>query len=218
MSPTVVGRKVGNIGYGLLGESAPLVFLSNDSKLTPREGFTLRPTLPPDEQAFAAMHAALDSGCNLWNGGTFYGPPDNNSLVLLNKYYSEYPEDADKVVLNIKGAMRGMTPDGSREYLRQDVENALKQLGGKGKIDMYECARRDPNTPLKITLETLAELVKEGKIGGVALSEVNADTIKEAASITKIVAVEVELSLWSTEPLTNGITKVCGELGIPIIA
>ena len=83
---------------------------------------------------------------------------------------------------------------------------------------MYECARRDPSTPLKTTLETLAELVKEGKIGGVALREVNADTIKEAASITNIVAVEVELSLWSTKPLTNGITKDCGELGIPIIA
>ena len=164
------------------------------------------------------MRAAITSGCNLWNGGTFYGPPDKNSLVLLNKYYSKYPEDADKVVLNVKGAMRGMTPDSSPEYLRQDVDNALQQLGGKGRIDMYECARRDPNTPLKTTLEALAQLVKEGKIGGVALSEVNADTIKEAASITKIVAVEVELSLWSTDPLTNGITKFCGELGIPIIA
>ncbi|KAL2053376.1 hypothetical protein ABVK25_006370 [Lepraria finkii] len=82
------------------------------------------------------MHAALDSGCNPWNSGTIYGLPDNNSLILLNNYYSKCPEDADKVVLHIKGAMRGMTPDGSREYLRQDVENALKQLGGKGKIDM----------------------------------------------------------------------------------
>ena len=164
------------------------------------------------------MHAALETGCNLWNGGVFYGPLENNSLVLLNKYYTKYPEDAEKVVLNVKGGLRGMTPDGSPEFLRQEIDNALKQLGGKGRIDMYECARRDPNTPLKTTLETLAELVKEGKIGGVALSEVNADTIKEAASITKIVAVEVELSLWSTDPLTNGIAKVCHELGIPIIA
>ena len=83
---------------------------------------------------------------------------------------------------------------------------------------MFECARRDPNVPLAQTLGALAELVDEGKIGGVALSEVSADTIREAAQITKIVAVEVELSLWSTEPLTNGIAETCAELKIPIIA
>lgn len=215
MSPTIVGRKIGNIGYGLLGIFYRLV---NRLKLKPYQGLTWRPVVPSEEQAFAAMHAALTSGCNLWNGGTFYGPPEKNSLVLLNKYYSKYPDDADKVVLNIKGASEGMTPNASPEFLRQDIDNALKQLGGKGKIDMYECARRDPNTPLKTTLEALDKMVKEGKIGGVALSEVNANTIREAASITEIVAVEVELSLWSTDPLTNGITKACGELGIPIIA
>lgn len=58
----------------------------------------------------------------------------------------------------------------------------------------------------------------EGKIGGVTLCEVNENTIREAAKITKIVAVEVELSLWSTEPLTNGIAEACYDLGIPIIA
>ena len=83
---------------------------------------------------------------------------------------------------------------------------------------MFESARRDPDVPLEQTLGALAELVKEGKIGGVALSEVNADTIREAAKITKIAAVEIELSLWQTEPLTNGIAKACAELDIPIIA
>ena len=91
-------------------------------------------------------------------------------------------------------------------------------LGGKGKIDMFECARRDPNVPLKATVDALAELVVEGKIGGVALSEVNASTIREAAKITKITAVEVELSLFATDVLTNGVAKACAELNIPIIA
>ena len=90
--------------------------------------------------------------------------------------------------------------------------------GPKGKIDMFECARRDPNVPLADTLLTLSELVDEGKIGGVALSEVSAATIREAANMTKIVAVEVELSLFSRDPLTNGIIKACAELDIPIIA
>ncbi|MCJ1282146.1 hypothetical protein MMC26_001469 [Xylographa opegraphella] len=91
-------------------------------------------------------------------------------------------------------------------------------LGGTAKIDMFEFGRRDPNTPLETTLATLDELVQEGKIGGVALSEVNAETIRAAAKITNIVAVEIEISLFCTDPLTNGITKACAELNIPIIA
>ena len=165
------------------------------------------------------MRSALNSGCNFWNGGEFYGTPESNSLTLLNDYFALYPEDADKVVLNIKGAMGpGMKPNGSPEYVRKSVENCLKMLGERGKIDMFECARRDPAVPLEKTLKVLADLVDEGKIGGVALSEVNANTIRESAKITKIVAVEVELSLWSTEPLTNGIAEACAELDIPIIA
>lgn len=141
------------------------------------------------------MRASLAVGCNLWNGGEFHGPPEANSLTLLNRYYTKHPEDAEKVVLSAKGTMNGMTPDGTPEGVRWSVENSLKQLGGKGKIDIFECARRDPRTPLETTLKALEGLVKEGKIGGVALSAVNANTIKEAAAITKMVAVEVELSL-----------------------
>ncbi len=176
--------------------------------------------MPSEEQSFAAMRAALSTDCSLWDGGEFYGPsPDINSLTLLRHYFTKYPEDADKVVLNIKGALRpGLIPDGSPKFVRQSVERCVEMLGGKGKIDMFECGRRDPNTPLGTTLATLEELVNEGKIGGVALSEVNADTIRAAAKITKIVAVEVEVSLFCTDPLSNGIAKACGELDIPIIA
>lgn len=174
----------------------------------------------PEEQAFATMRAALFQNCNLWDGGEFYGPsPEINSLTLLKKYFDKYPEDADKVVLNIKGALRpGMIPDGSPEFVRQSVERCISLLGDKAKIDMFECARRDPNTPLDVTLSTLEELVREGKIGGIALSEVNANTIREAVKITKIVAVEVEVSLFCTDPLINGIAEACAEFNIPIIA
>lgn len=79
---------------------------------------TWRPPIPSEEQAFAAMHAALTSGCNLWNGGEIYGTPDNNSLTLLKNYNTLYPEDADRVVLNIKGATRpGLQSDGSPDYM-----------------------------------------------------------------------------------------------------
>jgi pyridoxine 4-dehydrogenase len=176
-------------------------------------------TLPSDEEAFDSMRTAISSGCNFWNGGHFYGPPERNSLTLLKKYYEKYPDDASKVVLNIKGgAGPGLAPDGSPEFLRKNVKECLEMLGPRGKIDMFECARRDHNVKLEDTMKALEELVKEGKIGGVALCEINANTIREAANLTKIVAVEVELSLFNTEPLTNGIVEACAELGIPIIA
>ena len=218
MPTDILGRKIGNIGYGLLGIYSPPVTIL---VLIPRIGLTWRFGNVSEEQAFASMRAALTASSNLWNGGEFYGPPENNSLTLLKKYYAKYPEDAEKVVLNVKGATRThptLRPDGSPEYVKESVNRCLEMMGEKGRIDMFECARRDPNVPLTETLGALAELVDEGKIGGVALSEVSADTIREAAKITKIVAVEIELSLWSTEPLTNGITKACAELNIPIIA
>lgn len=165
------------------------------------------------------MRAALVAGCNMWNGGEFYGPPEHNSMTLLNKYYEKYPEDVDKIVLNVKGGIKpDISPDGSPEFVKQSVLHCLEMLGPKGRIDMFECARRDRNVPLSDTLGALAGLVDAGKIGGVALCEVNAETIREAAKITKIVAVEIELSLWSTEPLTNGIAEACAELKIPIHA
>ena len=95
------------------------------TELTIELGLTWRNNPPSEEQAFAAMRASLASGCNLWNGGEFYGTPEYNSLTLLKKYYEKYPEDADKVVLNIKGAvnMSKRAPDGSPEFVKSSVNH-----------------------------------------------------------------------------------------------
>lgn len=76
----------------------------------------------------------------------------------------------------------------------------------------------DAKVPLETQIETLKALAEEGKIESVASSEVNANTIGEAAKLTKISAVEVELSVWTTGPLKNGIVQACAELDIPILA
>jgi len=99
------------------------------------------------------------------------------------------------------------------------VEQCLKDAGGAlDRIDVFECARVDPDVQLEETMGALEELVKEGKIGAVALSEVGEKTVRKAAALTRIVSVEVELSLWSQEPLHNGVAKACAELGIPLVA
>lgn len=164
------------------------------------------------------MKHALELGANFWNGGEFYGPPHANSLQLLEFYFTKYPEDAKKVVLSIKGGFGRSGPDGSPEGIRASVDNCLALLKGKVFISIFEPARVDPNTPIETTVETLAEYVKAGKIGGIGLSECNAQTLQRAHAVHPIAAAEVELSLFSTDPLTNGLTDTCAALGIPLVA
>jgi len=198
--PTLLGKEVGSYGFGLMG-------------------LTWRPTPCPEEQAFAAMRASLSHGANFWNGGDFYGTPKQNSLTLLKSYFEKYPDDADKIVLSIKSGLNSMhKPDGSRENLRNCVENCISMIGGKKKIDIFEMARVDREVPIEETVGYLAELVKEGKIGGIALSEVSAQTIRRAAKVHPIVCVEVEGSMFSLDIWENGVAEACKELGIPIAA
>ena len=127
-----------------------------------------------------------------------YGPSHYNSLVVLERYLEKYPEDADRVVICIKGGVnpQGLAPDGSPENTRRALDGCLAQLNGRKKLDIFEFARRDPNVPIEVTFKVLEEeYVKTGKLGGISLSEVRAETIHEAVKHTKIVAVEVELSL-----------------------
>lgn len=164
------------------------------------------------------MKASLAAGCNFWNAGDFYGTPEYNSLHLLNRYFTKYPEDASKVVLSIKSGLKNWSPDGSAENLRDSIEYCMSILDGKKTIDVYEMARVDKKTPIEVTMKALEEHIKLGHIKGIALSEASEATIRAAAKVTKLVAVELELSLWSMDILSNGIAKACAELDIPIVA
>ncbi len=94
-------------------------------------GLTWRSNPPSQSQAFAAMRTALDTGANMWNGGELYGTVERNSLHLLNEYFTKYPEDAEKVVLSIKGGMvpGQMMVDGSENNVRRSVEECQSSRG-----------------------------------------------------------------------------------------
>lgn len=200
--PQLVTKEVGPIGFGLMG-------------------LTWRASPPPQEQAFEAMRAAIKNGStwpisrsldpplslrwltldtpgNCWNGGEFYGPPNYNSLVLLERYFEKYPEDADKVIISIKGGLNNETHqvDASPENTRRTLDDSISQLKGRKKLDLFEFGRRDPGVPLAVTFDVIdKEYVQTGKLGGISLSEVRAETIHEAVKHTKVLAVEVELSM-----------------------
>ncbi len=137
---------------------------------------------PAEEVCFETLNKSLELGANFWNGGELYGTPEYNSLHLLNKYFTKYPENADKVVLSIKGGLKpGMlVPDSSEANIRRSVDECLRLLDGKKKLDIFECARQEAKFPIEHTVEILAQYVKEGKIGGIGLSEVDAETIRRA--------------------------------------
>jgi pyridoxine 4-dehydrogenase len=137
---------------------------------------------PSQEVCFETLNKSLELGANFWNGGELYGTPEYNSLHLLNKYFTKYPENADKVVLSIKGGLKPgqLIPDGSEENIRRSVDESLRVLDGKKKLDIFECARQESKYPVEHTIGVLAQYVTEGKIGGIGLSEVDAETIRRA--------------------------------------
>ena len=198
----------------------PLAWTSEILVLT-KSGLTAGANPPSQEASFAAIKAAIDAGCNYFNGGEFYGTPDNNSLTLLRKYFEKYPEDASRIVLNIKGGLApSFAPDGTKEGIQKSIDHVLSMLGPVGHVDQFEAARKDPNVDYeKDTLSTIQSYVKAGKIDGISASEINAETLRSAAKAGyKITALETELSLFRTEPLTNGLVEACAELDIPILA
>ncbi len=198
---TILGHEVGPIGYGMMGLTQPVGG-------------------PSQEVSFDALNAAFDGGARYWNGGEFYGTPERNTLHLMKDYFTKYPEKASKVLLCVKGARIPGTVifEGNEKGIRRSVETCLQVLDGKKSLDIFECARVDPTVEIEDTIGFLAKLVHEDKIKGIGLSEVKADTIRRAAKVHTITQVEVELSLWSTEILHNGVAKACADLNIPIIA
>ncbi|KAI0143719.1 Aldo/keto reductase [Xylariaceae sp. FL1272] len=173
------------------------------------------------EEAIQVLKAALQAGVHVWNAADFYGTPEYNSLHLMNLYFTKYPEDANRVLLMVKGGIKDMktySVDCSAEGMRRSFESVNKILDGKKTIDVFGPARIDPKVPIEDTIKGLLALKNEGKIGGIQLSEVNADTIKRASKVAKIDMVEQEVSLWATAIFDNGVAQTCAELQIPIVA
>jgi pyridoxine 4-dehydrogenase len=214
---TLAGKSITANGLGLMRTQPPS---TSHPPTNNTPGF--RPNDPSaDSTVFPILKAALSSGANLWNGTDFYGTPTSNSLHLMSRYFAAYPADADKVVLCIKSGivdMKSFKMDCSPAAMRKSVENANSILGGKKKIDVFGPARVDPDIPIEETVSALAELVKEGKISGIQLSEVSASTIRRAAKVTKIEMVESEISLWAADVFSNGVADTCAELGIVMVA
>ncbi len=171
-----------------------------------------------DDESIATIHRALDLGINFLDTADVYGPRTNEELVG-----KAIKGKRDGIVLATKfgilrdpanPALRGVS--GKPDYVRSSCEASLRRLG-VDHIDLYYQHRVDPNTPIEDTIGAMAQLVKEGKIRHIGLSEASIQTLHRAAKVHKITALQTEYSLWTRDP-EGGILKTCRELGIGFVA
>jgi aryl-alcohol dehydrogenase-like predicted oxidoreductase len=171
-----------------------------------------------DQESTATIHRALELGITFLDTADVYGPHTNEELVgeaiqgkrdhivLATKFgIVRYPKNP---------SVRGV--NGRPEYVRSACEASLKRLG-VGYIDLYYQHRVDPKTPIEETVGAMGELVRQGKVRYIGLSEASSDTLRRANKVHPITALQTEYSLWTRDP-EDDILETCRELGVGFVA
>jgi aryl-alcohol dehydrogenase-like predicted oxidoreductase len=191
---------VSRIGLGAMGMSAAYTGAGSD-----------------DAESIRTIHRALDLGVTLIDTAEVYGPFTNEELVGR-----AIRGRRDQVVVATKLGMVSHASggpghlDSSPANIRTAVEGSLRRLG-TDHIDLYYQHRVDPNTPIEDTVGALAELVAQGKVGHIGLSEAGVNTIRRAHAVHPVTALQSEYSLWTRDP-EAAVLPLTRELGIGFVA
>jgi aryl-alcohol dehydrogenase-like predicted oxidoreductase len=173
-----------------------------------------------EKESLLTIHRALELGCNFLDTAEMYGPFTNEELVgkaiagkrdrfiVATKFGIRFAPTADNPTNRVI--------DGSPENARRALEGSLKRLG-TDYVDLYYQHRIDPKVPIEDTVGALADLVREGKIRYLGLSEASAQTIRRAHAVHPIAAVQSEYSLWSRD-IEAEVLPTLRELGIGLVA
>ncbi|KAJ2014977.1 hypothetical protein GGI14_004548 [Coemansia sp. S680] len=176
-------------------------------------------------ESVALLGYASSKGCTFWDTADIYGQGMNEALVgqalrsygcrdkiiLCTKFSFEF---ADKT-LGESAVVSGV--NGHPDYIRKAVEGSLRRLGVES-IDVYYQHRVDPQVPIEETVKAMAELVKEGKVRYLGLSECSAATLRRAYAVHPIAAVQSEYNAWTLDIENNGVLDTCRELGVTLVA
>lgn len=170
---------------------------------------------PDDAESLRTLDRALELGVTFYDTADIYGANED----LLGTWLRG---KRDRVVLATKfgflppdPAQPGPRVNGTPKYMRGAIERSLKRLG-TDYIDLYYLHRADPRTPIEDTVGAMAELVREGTVRGLGLSEVSAATLRRANAVHPITAVQSEYSLWTRDP-EEEVLPTCRELGVGFV-
>jgi len=196
-------RKIGNekvsaIGYGVMSF-----------------GGNVYGDAPPDEERYKILERLIELDCTFWDTSDVYG----DSEIIIGKYFKSHPSHRSQVFLATKFGYEQPNYNirGDPEYIHQAIDKSLERLGVPF-VDLYYVHRIDDTVPIEKTIGALAELVKQGKIRYIGLSEPSPNSLRRAHAVHPIAAIQVEYS-----PVYRGIEKkghlldTARELGIPIV-
>ena len=174
---------------------------------------------PTDEaECFQVLRRYVELGGNFFDTAEVYGPHTNEEL--LGRFLREVPREsavvATKFGFKFVNGGRTNDVDSSPENVRRACDESLSRLG-IDHIDLYYQHRVDPNVPIEDTIGALKELVATGKIRAIGLSEAHPETIRRAAKVHPVAALQSEYSLWTRDVETNGVLATCRELGVGFV-
>jgi len=169
-------------------------------------------------EAIYTLHRALELGINLLDTADMYGPHTNEALIgkaIAGKRDQVFLASKFGIVRDpANPALRGV--NGRPEYNREAIDGTLKRLGVET-LDLYYQHRIDPEVAIEETVGAMAELVKQGKVRYLGLSEASAATLERAHKVHPISALQSEYSLWSRDQEDNGCLAACQRLGIAFV-
>lgn len=171
-----------------------------------------------DAESIKTIQKAFDLGVTFYDTANMYGPFTNEILVgkAIKPFRNEITLATKFGIVRDPANPTARGVNGKPDYVKSCCEASLKRLG-VDVIDLYYLHRKDPDTPIEETIAAMAELVKEGKVRGIGVSEVNVETLRKANATYPLSALQSEYSLWSREP-EDEIIPACKELGIAFVA
>ncbi|KAF5656950.1 alcohol dehydrogenase [Fusarium heterosporum] len=196
------GPKIPAIGFGMMGLS--FAYGAAES----------------DEERLKVLDRAWELGCTNWDTADIYGDCED----LVGKWLGLHPERRQDIFLATKFGLKlgdkGFVIDSSPEHVKRSIERSLKRLGVEH-IDLYYMHRAQEEVPIEKTVEAMKQLVDEGKVKYLGLSEVSSDTTRRAHAVHPITAVQVEYNPWTLDiegPSGTHLLKTCEELDISVFA